>query len=83
MSKARDGRHPGWKAVDVEECSGGICATVMMRGEEQRIKVTWEELHEVMFDGACFCAGECECTVEPDGKCPNGWPSRALAVGVI
>jgi hypothetical protein len=79
MSEARQ----GWKATSVQAVDGGMRATVWNRGEKVEIKVDWEEVGEAMFDGACVCTGECECTVEPDGKCRNGWPSALLALGLI
>ncbi len=83
MSKARDGRHSGWRSYDVEPTDNGMAATVLVRGEWQRVKVTWDEIQESMFDGESYCTGECECTVEPDGVCSNGWPSALLVLGLI
>lgn len=73
----------GWKSTNVQAVDGGMRATVWNRGERAEIKVDWDEVREAMFDGACTCTGECECTVEPDGTCPNGWPSALLALGLI
>lgn len=28
------------------------------------------------YDGVTRCTGNCRCRVEPDGECPNGWPSQ-------
>ena len=42
-----------------------------------------EELGDVLFDSVqpAMCSDGCE--VEPDGKCPHGFPSISLALGII
>ena len=39
-------------------------------------RVTYEQEHAT-------CSGPCCCTVEPDGTCPEGWPSKLRAVGLV
>ncbi len=29
------------------------------------------------------CIGPCQCTLEADGTCPNGYPSKLRAAGMI
>lgn len=52
-------------------------------GEERIVKMSPQAATKVILDGTDKCSGKCRCTVEPDGHCPNGWPSRSLAVGII
>ena len=40
-------------------------------------------LDKASHSGVDRCSGPCQCRVEPDGHCPNGWPSRMLACGII
>lgn len=47
------------------------------------VKVGLEALQQAMYDGVDECSGPCECRIETDGTCENGWPSRMRAVGVI
>lgn len=37
----------------------------------------WEET------GGCECSGPCQCWIEPDGTCPNGYPSWLVVLGLI
>jgi len=52
-------------------------------GERRKLEVSEDTIREAVFDSVCPCTGECECDVEPDGVCPNGWPSILIAAGLI
>ena len=48
------------------------------------VRVPSEDTVEHWLDqGWCLCSGPCRCRVELDGTCPNGHPSRMLALGLI
>lgn len=52
-------------------------------GETHSKIVTMEEVQAMVFDqDECVCSGPCECWVEPDGTCPNGWPSVLRSMGI-
>jgi hypothetical protein len=51
-------------------------------GETNTVKVTDSMLRDMMFGDDCICSGPCECTVEPDGTCPNGWQSILMQLGM-
>lgn len=51
-------------------------------GETNTINVTESMLRDMIFDGDCICSGPCECTIEPDGTCSNGWPSILMQMGM-
>ena len=58
--------------------------SVVVNGKTLEGEVAMSDLRDVLFDMAHdTCIGECECTVEPDGHCPSGYPSHSLAVGII
>lgn len=58
--------------------------TNIATGETRYIKVpSIDTLERAMSDGIDRCVGPCRCTIEPDGECPNGWPSRLRAMGMI
>lgn len=40
-------------------------------------------LERDLFDGLSKCTGPCRCTIEPDGVCAAGWPSRMIAAGAM
>lgn len=42
-----------------------------------------ETLEEWFMDSVCECTGACQCTVEHDGWCQNGYPSWMLYLGLI
>lgn len=44
--------------------------------ETREVVVTMEQLQEYAFESIMPCCGPCECSLEPDGVCENGWPSR-------
>ena len=44
-----------------------------LSGETHNVVTDLDELYAVLSDGYCRCCGPCECQVEPDGVCPNGW----------
>ncbi len=54
-------------------------------GEKRPVGMTEDTFESILFD--CEhdeCSGPCECyPLEQDGVCPNGWPSKSLAVGMI
>jgi len=52
-------------------------------GERRDVTIHITDLIQASDDGIDRCTGPCECRVEPDGICPNGWPSRMLVAGVI
>lgn len=52
-------------------------------GETRKIIVTEQEAAEGILDAEpVLCSGPCECPIEPDGECCNGWPSRLLVAGL-
>lgn len=52
-------------------------------GEVHSMTITMNMVRDMVMDTTeCTCSGPCECTVEPDGTCPNGWPSVLVALGV-
>lgn len=78
----------GWKATqvfeDIDDNGRGVWRTrVSCRGGERVVEIHEAEIHDAMFDSVVWCTGECECSIEPDGVCHNGWPSILLAMGVI
>lgn len=78
----------GWKATQLEEFDDDERfvhwkVRVECRDGERVVEITEAEVHDAMFDSTVRCCGECECSVEPDGVCHNGWPSILLAMGVI
>jgi hypothetical protein len=44
-----------------------------MTGEEIEVITSMEELEDGLCDGGNRCVGPCECWIEPDGVCQNGW----------
>jgi len=42
-----------------------------------------DELESWFNDSGCPCTGPCECWVEHDGTCPNGYPSQFKSMGLI
>ena len=44
---------------------------------------TMEDLESWFNDSGCPCVGPCECWIEHDGTCPNGYQSQFLAMGLI
>jgi hypothetical protein len=48
-------------------------------GELYEVVTDMEELEETLIEGANRCCGPCECWIEPDGICPNGWPALERA----
>ena len=46
-------------------------------GETRLITVSAAHATQVLLSGvADHCAGNCDCSVEPDGVCGAGWPAR-------
>lgn len=61
-------------------------ATVAINNITQEIRkgeVSLRALEKASDTGIDKCTGSCKCDVEPDGTCPQGWPSRCMAAGVI
>lgn len=52
-------------------------------GEIREGKVSLKTLEKVSDTGIDKCCGPCKCSVEPDGECAKGWPSRMQAAGII
>ena len=44
---------------------------------------TIQDLEEWFNDSGCPCSGECECWIEHDGICENGFQSWFLVMGLI
>ena len=42
------------------------------------VKASHRTLERDMMDGTSRCIGRCKCLVEPDGHCPQGYPSRFM-----
>lgn len=56
----------------------------LQTGQTREFKVpSIKTLEKASSEGVDRCVGSCRCRIEPDGQCPNGWPSRMIAVGVI
>lgn len=49
-------------------------------GEKRLVKVGIKTLENVMANGVDLCTGPCRCSVEADGHCPKGWPSRTMVM---
>lgn len=45
-------------------------------GEKTIVEMPEDEAKDVLCDGVSICCGPCEHDIEPDGICPDGWPSR-------
>jgi len=58
-------------------------ATNVKTGEKRELSVPMDELERTVYDSVDLCSGPCECTVEPDGECEDGWQSRLLTLGLI
>ena len=57
-----------------------------MTDETSGISVMFKDLQDQalgMGMELARCSGPCECEVEPDGWCPQGWYSIPLVAGVI
>ncbi len=52
-------------------------------GAENEIDILQEDLEEAVYDGVDECSGPCACSVETDGICPEGWPSRCITAGIV
>ena len=53
-------------------------------GETRNFEMHLDELRDITFDVEFdHCTGDCECQVETDGTCPEGWPSRMSALGFV
>lgn len=43
-----------------------------------------EHVRNVTFDiQQDECIGPCECELNPDGECPNGYPAKLRAIGFV
>ena len=51
--------------------------------EEYSYTPTMEDLESWFNDSGCPCSGPCECWIEHDGICENGYQSQFLAMGLI
>jgi hypothetical protein len=68
---------------DVPLTFSGIAVNVKTH-ETRDVRMTEDEVRDITYEVEhAVCSGNCECIVEPDGICPDGWPSRLLAVGMI
>ena len=52
-------------------------------GAERTVKASEKQVERWILDSVVPCSGPCRCDVEPDGVCPNGWPSRLRALGMV
>jgi len=52
-------------------------------GETATVRLTDDEAAYAVYDSVTRCSGECECPIEGDGTCPEGWPSVLIAIGVM
>jgi len=52
-------------------------------GETRKVNIEIEHLEDVIMDSELDeCTGPCECTLESDGVCEEGWPSKSMAAGI-
>lgn len=54
--------------------------TITYRGEVFDVP-DMDQLDEWAFDSVCEALDGCE--VEPDGRCPDGYPSWLIALGIM
>lgn len=80
---------PNWRSTQISEGdrdNGEVVWRVWVdngRGQTEVIEIDEVEVHDSMFDSIVRCTGPCECSIEPDGVCHNGWPSILMVLGVI
>lgn len=68
--------------ADLEPLSS--TATNRYTDEQRVVKISHEWLRDVLYEvHHDECAGPCQCTVEPDGYCPKGWPALSKTAEVI
>jgi len=51
--------------------------------EEHTIELSLNELRRLSLDSISMCSGPCECSVEPDAWCQEGWWSIPCVAGLI
>jgi hypothetical protein len=72
-----------WTSREMVHKGDDYKVRVSCRDGERDVVITLREIDDAIFDSDVRCCGECECSIEPDGVCHNGWPSILLALGVI
>jgi hypothetical protein len=55
----------------------------VLTGESRPVKMSIKMAEKVSAGSMDKCTGPCRCTVEPDGTCPRGWPSRLIALHIL
>lgn len=85
-TKIVKGTHPN--ADPPEEKAAPMTMGAALEAKEKRRKekqyvesLTQDQIEEMMFDGAVECADGC--SVEPDGKCPHGYSSPLILLGLL
>ena len=60
-----------------------VTVTNKITKKTRKVNVSLDHVRRVVTqDDNDECSGPCECYADPDGCCPNGWPSKTMAVGV-
>lgn len=73
---------PGSEALPYRTVYEGLAVNIITH-RRRKVRLTESGAVHATLVGLCTCAGPCACSITPEEYCPEGWPSKLSALGVV